>query len=84
MQSSSPACPTTPPASFLNNTPQALSRQGCHRTALEVCKLMLALEPEDPMGALMMVDYLALRAGVDTSAGKVWKCGRGRTQGMHS
>ena len=52
------------PPSTLNITSQALSRQGCHRTALEVCKLMLALEPEDPMGALMMVDYLALRAGM--------------------
>ncbi len=46
-----------------SSTWQALSRQGCHRTALECCKLLLALEPEDPMGALMMVDYLALRAG---------------------
>mmetsp|Transcript_19161 Transcript_19161/g.41385 ORF Transcript_19161/g.41385 Transcript_19161/m.41385 type:complete len:710 (+) Transcript_19161:50-2179(+) len=42
---------------------QALSRQGCHRTALECCKLLLALDPEDPMGALMLVDYLCLRAG---------------------
>ena len=34
--------------------PQALSRQGCHHTALECCKLLLALEPEDPMGALQV------------------------------
>ena len=42
---------------------QALSRRGCHRTALECAKLLLALEPEDPMGCLLLADYLALRAG---------------------
>lgn len=31
-------------------------------TALESCKLLLALEPADPMGALFLADYLALRA----------------------
>lgn len=38
---------------------QALSRRGLHRTALEVCKLLLALNPLDPMGALFALDYLA-------------------------
>lgn len=42
---------------------QALSRRGCHSSALEVTKLLLALDPEDPMGALLMMDYSALRAG---------------------
>ncbi|GLC35077.1 hypothetical protein PLESTM_000276900 [Pleodorina starrii] len=42
---------------------QALSRRGCHRAALECCKLLLALEPEDPLGGLCLVDYLAVRAG---------------------
>ncbi|KXZ51917.1 hypothetical protein GPECTOR_11g44 [Gonium pectorale] len=42
---------------------QALSRRGCHRSALECCKLLLALEPEDPLGGLLLLDYLALRAG---------------------
>ena len=42
---------------------QALSRRGLHRTALEVCKLLLALNVDDPLGALCTVDYLALRAG---------------------
>ncbi|KAG2488363.1 hypothetical protein HYH03_013053 [Edaphochlamys debaryana] len=42
---------------------QALSRRGCHRAALECCKLLLALEPEDPMGGLYLLDYLAIRAG---------------------
>ncbi|GAB4815863.1 hypothetical protein N2152v2_002909 [Parachlorella kessleri] len=42
---------------------QALSRRGLHKTALEVCKLLLALNPGDPMGALFAIDYLAVRAG---------------------
>ena len=42
---------------------QGLSRRGLHRTALEVCKLLLALNADDPLGALCTVDYLALRAG---------------------
>jgi hypothetical protein len=42
---------------------QALSRRGCHGSALEATKLLLALDPEDPMGALLLLDYLALRAG---------------------
>jgi hypothetical protein len=42
---------------------QALSRRGCHSSALEVAKLLLALDPGDPMGALQLVDYLAMRAG---------------------
>ncbi|KIZ00582.1 hypothetical protein MNEG_7378, partial [Monoraphidium neglectum] len=42
---------------------QALSRRGCHSSALEVAKLLLALDPGDPLGALQLVDYLALRAG---------------------
>ncbi|KAI8475009.1 MAG: transcriptional repressor TCF25-domain-containing protein [Monoraphidium minutum] len=42
---------------------QALSRRGCHGSALEVAKLLLALDPADPLGALQLMDYLALRAG---------------------
>ncbi len=41
---------------------QALSRRGLHTTALEFAKLLLALDPEDPLGALCCVDYFALRA----------------------
>lgn len=44
---------------------QALSRRGLPRTALEVCKLLLSLDSEDPMGACMCIDYYALRAGQD-------------------
>lgn len=40
-----------------------LDRRGCHRSALEVCKLLLSLDPADPMGALFCIDYFALRAG---------------------
>ncbi|KAI3425283.1 hypothetical protein D9Q98_009050 [Chlorella vulgaris] len=42
---------------------QSLSRRGLHRTALELCKLLLALNGDDPLGALCTIDYLALRAG---------------------
>lgn len=41
---------------------QHLGRRGCHRTALEVCKLILSLDSDDPMGALFCIDYFALRA----------------------
>ncbi|CAI8041377.1 Transcription factor 25 [Geodia barretti] len=41
-----------------------ISRRGCHRTALEFCKLLLALNPEkDPLCALLIIDYCAVRGG---------------------
>ncbi|XP_019107063.2 uncharacterized protein LOC104904926 [Beta vulgaris subsp. vulgaris] len=39
-----------------------LDRRGCHRSALEVCKLLLSLDPADPMGAMFSIDHFALRA----------------------
>ncbi|MQL94199.1 hypothetical protein Taro_026857 [Colocasia esculenta] len=39
-----------------------MERRGCHRSALEVCKLLLSLDSDDPMGALFCIDYVALRA----------------------
>ncbi|MED6149946.1 hypothetical protein PIB30_067475 [Stylosanthes scabra] len=39
-----------------------LDRRGCHRSALEVCKLLLSLDSDDPMGAIFCIDYFALRA----------------------
>ncbi|GAB2291721.1 hypothetical protein Dimus_025972 [Dionaea muscipula] len=39
-----------------------LDRRGCHRSALEVCKLLLSLDSADPMGALFCIDYYSLRA----------------------
>ncbi|KAK9819275.1 hypothetical protein WJX81_004556 [Elliptochloris bilobata] len=41
---------------------QGLSRRGLHATALEVAKLALGLDPSDPLGLLLYVDFLALRA----------------------
>nr|GEW96755.1 hypothetical protein [Tanacetum cinerariifolium] len=39
-----------------------MDRRGCHRSALEICKLLISLDSDDPMGALFCIDYLALRA----------------------
>ncbi|CAL0315433.1 unnamed protein product [Lupinus luteus] len=39
-----------------------LDRRGCHRSALEVCKLLLSLDSDDPTGAIFCLDYFALRA----------------------
>ncbi|KAK9851873.1 hypothetical protein WJX84_005125, partial [Apatococcus fuscideae] len=41
---------------------QKLSRQGLHSTALELAKLLMALDPTDPVGVFCWIDYLALRA----------------------
>ncbi|KAL9231707.1 hypothetical protein vseg_006900 [Gypsophila vaccaria] len=46
----------------LFNHMRNLDRRGCHRSALEVCKLLLSLDPSDPMGAMFCIDYFALRA----------------------
>eukprot|EP00890_Picochlorum_soloecismus_P000251 jgi/Picsp_1/1226/NSC_04707-R1_transcription factor len=42
---------------------QILGRRGLHRTALECCKLVLALNKDDPRGILLTIDYYALRCG---------------------
>ncbi|KAL0621681.1 Transcription factor 25 [Plecturocebus cupreus] len=40
-----------------------LEKRGCPRTALEYCKLILSLEPdEDPLCMLLLIDHLSLRA----------------------
>lgn len=39
-----------------------MDRRGCHRSALEVCKLLLSLDSDDPMGIMFCIDYFALRA----------------------
>ncbi|CAH2057699.1 unnamed protein product [Thlaspi arvense] len=39
-----------------------MDRRGCHRSALEVCKLLLSLDTDNPVGVLFCVDYFALRA----------------------
>lgn len=40
-----------------------LGRKGCSRTSLEYCKFLLAISPfNDPYGALLRIDFYALRA----------------------
>lgn len=40
-----------------------VGQKGCYRTALEICKLLLSLDPEeDPLGVLLMIDFYALRS----------------------
>ncbi|CAL4138361.1 unnamed protein product, partial [Meganyctiphanes norvegica] len=40
-----------------------VGRQGCYRTALELCKLLLSLSPdEDPLAVALMIDFYALKA----------------------
>lgn len=41
---------------------QSLTRRGLHKTGLEVGKLLLGLNDEDPMGVLFCIDYLAVRS----------------------
>ncbi|XP_063441257.1 ribosome quality control complex subunit TCF25-like [Mytilus trossulus] len=40
-----------------------VGQRGCYRTALEFCKLLLSLDPDnDPMCVLLMIDFYALRS----------------------
>ncbi|XP_062001168.1 uncharacterized protein LOC133718355 [Rosa rugosa] len=41
---------------------KSMDRRGCHRSALEVCKFLLSLDTDDPMGAMFCIDYFAVRA----------------------
>jgi len=41
---------------------QNLGRKGCHRSAMECCKLLLSVDPQDPMGVLGCIDYYAIMA----------------------
>lgn len=41
---------------------QGLTRRGLHRTALEVGKLLLALDEDDPLGMTFFLDFLAVCA----------------------
>ena len=41
--------------------------RACYRTALELCKLMLSLDPSaDPLGVTLMIDFYALRSSQHT------------------
>jgi len=40
-----------------------VSKKGCHRTALEFCKLLYSLDPDaDPFACLLLIDFLCLRS----------------------
>ncbi|XP_038070196.1 transcription factor 25-like [Patiria miniata] len=40
-----------------------VGQRGANRTALEICKLLLSLDPDtDPLGILLMIDHYALRS----------------------
>ncbi|CAH0401922.1 unnamed protein product [Chilo suppressalis] len=39
-----------------------LTNKACHRTALELAKLLLNLDPTDPLAVIYVIDVLALRA----------------------
>lgn len=39
-----------------------MDRRGCHRSALEICKLLLSLDSDDRKGALRCIDYFSLRS----------------------
>lgn len=42
----------------------SIGKKGCHRTALEFCKLLLSLSSSwDPLGVVLVIDYYAIRAG---------------------
>jgi len=41
----------------------ALTRRGCHKTALDTAKFLLGLDHADPKGVLCCIDYFALRCG---------------------
>ncbi|XP_072931125.1 ribosome quality control complex subunit TCF25-like [Epargyreus clarus] len=40
-----------------------LTNKACHRTALEVAKILLNLDPSDPLAVLFIIDTIAIRAG---------------------
>ncbi|KAI8612705.1 transcriptional repressor TCF25-domain-containing protein [Chytriomyces sp. MP71] len=48
------------------------ARKGCWRTCLELSKLLLALDEEDPLGALQMMDWFAIKAGERAWMKRCW------------
>ncbi|XP_064375916.1 ribosome quality control complex subunit TCF25 [Dromaius novaehollandiae] len=61
-----------------------LEKRGCPRTALEFCKLILSLDPEnDPLCVLLLIDFLSLRAreyGFLTRMFQEWESHRNLSQ----
>ena len=40
-----------------------MGQRACYRTALELCRLLLSLDPdEDPLGVILYIDFYALRS----------------------
>lgn len=40
-----------------------VGQRACYRTALEICRLLLSLDPEeDPLGVILCIDFYALRS----------------------
>lgn len=39
-----------------------LTNRACHRTALEIAKVLLNLDPSDPLAVILVIDILALRS----------------------
>ncbi|XP_047041062.1 uncharacterized protein LOC124645306 [Helicoverpa zea] len=39
-----------------------LTNKACHRTALEIAKMMVVIDPSDPLAIISIIDVLALRA----------------------
>jgi hypothetical protein len=60
-----------------------ITRKGCWRTSLELSKLLLALDPEDdPLGVILMIDFLALKAGEFKWFKRLWEDWAGVTDGL--
>ncbi|KAI6044588.1 transcriptional repressor TCF25-domain-containing protein [Pisolithus marmoratus] len=56
-----------------------LQRRGCPRSAFEHARLLFSLEPlTDPHGALLHLDFLAIKAGMGDWLLDVWKVYRSR------
>ncbi|KAH8115679.1 DUF654-domain-containing protein [Phellopilus nigrolimitatus] len=50
-----------------------LQRRGCSRSAFEFARLLLSLDPyTDPHGALLYIDYLAIKAGMHDWLLSMW------------
>ncbi|KAJ3414537.1 Transcription factor 25 [Chytridiales sp. JEL 0842] len=50
-----------------------ITRKGCWRTSLEFAKLLLALDQEDdPMGAMLLIDFYALKAREFSWLKRLW------------
>jgi hypothetical protein len=57
-----------------------LQRRGCVRTALEFARLLYSLDPyTDPHGALLHLDYLALKCGAGAWLLDLWVAHAART-----